>query len=256
MAATTLNIDFGPVVRVQPPAGTPTVIAVCEHASNRIPAALHALGLSETARQSHIAWDPGAERLAQAMADPLGAVLVSGGVSRLVYDCNRPPEAADAMPERSEVVAIAGNRSLSEADRLQRIRAVYEPFCAALNDEIVRYRQTLTLLLTIHSFTPMYNGQAREVEIGVLHGRDDRFALAMMQTLEPDFPFIVRLNAPYSAADGVTHTLDRHGAGNALPNVMIEVRNDLIGDPARQQAMARRLVPWIDTARRCLEASI
>ena len=254
MTPTNPDIDFGPAAHVRSAVGAPTVMMVCEHASNRIPQDMDDLGLSEAARQSHIAWDPGAACLAQAVADSLDAVLVLGGVSRLVYDCNRAPEAVDAVPERSEVVFIPGNRSLSPADRAQRVTAVYAPFRAALQDRIARHRSTLKWLITIHSFNPIYNGQTREVEIGVLHGRDDRFATAMMQSLAPDFPFIVRLNQPYAAADGVAHTLDLHGAGNALPNVMLEVRNDLIADTARQRAMARRLVPWINAAQSRLEA--
>lgn len=254
MKSPPLDIDFGPVAHIRSPTAAPTVMMVCEHASNRIPKGLQALGLSEAARRSHIAWDPGAEPLAQAMADRLDAVLVSGGVSRLVYDCNRAPQAASSIPERSEVFSIPGNQSLSEADRAQRIAAVYAPFCAAVQDQLARYRTTLRQLITIHSFTPVYNGQAREVEIGILHGRDRRFAIAMMQSLEPDLPFTVRLNEPYAAADGIAHTLDRHGADNALPNVMIEVRNDLIANGAQQQAMAQRLVPWINAARSRLKA--
>ena len=209
MKSPPLDIDFGPVAHIRSPTAAPTVMMVCEHASNRIPKGLQALGLSEAARRSHIAWDPGAEPLAQAMADRLDAVLVSGGVSRLVYDCNRAPQAASSIPERSEVFSIPGNQSLSEADRAQRIAAVYAPFCAAVQDQLARYRTTLRQLITIHSFTPVYNGQAREVEIGILHGRDRRFAIAMMQSLEPDLPFTVRLNEPYAAAEIVFDHLGR-----------------------------------------------
>ncbi|KIC43123.1 N-formylglutamate amidohydrolase [Ruegeria sp. ANG-R] len=237
--------DFGTVVHTLEPTDAPSVIVVCEHASRRIPDALRDMGLSQSALCSHIAWDPGALPVAQAVADQMSAALVFGGVSRLVYDCNRPPEASDAMPARSEDIVIPGNADLSEMERETRVAEVYTPFCSELRGMLDRFSDTLELMVTIHSFTPVYRGQSRSVELGVLHGEDDRFALEMMETAAPNLMLTTRLNEPYSAADGVAHTLDFHAAPRGLLNVMIEIRNDLIQTPEQQQAMADALVPWI-----------
>ena len=222
-----------------------SVVLVCEHASNRIPDFLGDMGLSVDARQSHIAWDPGALAVAKLMAESMSAPLVHGGVSRLVYDCNRPPEAKGAMPERSEDYLIPANVALSAQARQSRVEGVYTPFTKALSGLIADNRSSLELMVTIHSFTPVYHGQKREVELGILHGVDDRFAKAMMASLPSDQPFVVRLNEPYAAADGVAHTLDAQALPVDLPNVMIEIRNDLIKTPQQQVAMADFLVPWI-----------
>ena len=80
------------------------LVLVCEHAAREIPACFDGLGLDAAARESHVAWDPGALAVARAMAQDLDAVLVAGRVSRLVYDCNRPPEAPGAMPAQSEIL--------------------------------------------------------------------------------------------------------------------------------------------------------
>jgi len=241
--------DYGEVVHLVAGDPAPSVLLVCEHASNRIPQAMCNLGLADTLVNGHIAWDPGALGVARAMADQMSAVLVSGGISRLVYDCNRPPEADSAVPVRSEIHDITGNMNLSAGARAERVTQVYTPFRRAVADQIARHRSTLKLMVTVHSFTPVYKGVARAVELGVLHGTDTRVAEAMMDpSLVPD-GYDVRLNEPYAAKDGVAHTLDLHGPPNALPNVMLEIRNDLIATPDAQDAMADVLVAWIAATR-------
>ena len=122
---------------------------------------------------------------------------------------------------------------------------MYRPFHRALAEQIGRQSDRLELLLTIHSFTPVYHGHSRSVEIGVLHGRDARFAKAMMRQQPEGATYDTRLNEPYSAADGVAHTLDLQGTKNGLLNVMIEVRNDLIRSADQQAAMAIYLADWV-----------
>lgn len=238
-------LDFGTVVHTDMADGPFSVVLVCEHASNRIPEFLGDMGLSADALQSHIAWDPGALAVAKLMAERMQAPLVHGGVSRLVYDCNRPPEASGAMPVRSEDYQIPANTDMSDQERNCRIEGIYKPFTAALSGLIADNRTELELMVTIHSFTPVYHGEKREVELGILHGVDDRFAQALMSSTPDDQPFVVRLNEPYSAADGVAHTLDARALPSGLLNVMIEIRNDLIQTPEQQEAIADRLVPWI-----------
>jgi len=102
------------------------------------------------------------------------------------------------------------------------------------------------LLITVHSFSPTFNGVDRQkIELGLLHGRDARFAEAMMRCLPRTLPLKTHLNEPYSALDGVTHTLDTHGLVNNLFSVMIEIRNDLIRSSAQQDDVAALLAPWI-----------
>ncbi|MCV6586167.1 MAG: N-formylglutamate amidohydrolase [Marinibacterium sp.] len=236
---------FGPAAEVIAAAPDPQILVVCEHASNRVPAALGDLGLSAPQLQSHIAWDPGAAGVARALAGALNAPLVLGQISRLVFDCNRPPDAPDAMPSRSEIHDIPGNRNLDDAARAARIAGVHDPFRAALSEVIARHRDTLRLMVTVHSFTPIYRGVPRKVELGLLHGRDDRFARAMLAQTPPGWAHLTRLNEPYSAADGVAHTLDVQGAKNGLLSVMLEIRNDLIARTGDQDAWGQALAPWI-----------
>ena len=241
----TRSIDFGPVVHVRGGNASAQILVICEHASKRIPADLDGLGLDAEAQQSHVAWDPGALGVANAMADAMQAPLVAGAVSRLVYDCNRPPEAGSAIPPQSEAFAIPGNRDLTLEDKQARVEGVYLPFHDMVARQVDRAGSVLKLIVTVHSFTPIFHGRPREVELGLLHGRDDRFAKAMLAATPPGIGMVTRLNEPYSAADGVAHMLDKHGTANGVLNVMIEIRNDLIADAASQRDIADRMTPWI-----------
>jgi len=245
----------GPAAVVETPGRSAPIVLVCEHASNRIPAALDGLGLDDAARASHAAWDIGALALARALSTRLDAPLVRSRVSRLVYDCNRPPEAPGAMPDRSEAFAVPGNRDLTEAQRASRVRDVYKPFRDLLA-RTLDARGPCTVI-TVHSFTPVYDGVARAVELGLLHDADPALAQAMLRAAPSHLDLQTELNQPYSAADGVTHTLREHATPRSLPNVMIEVRNDLLGDtPAIEKiadglaGMIRACVPAVSEAAR------
>lgn len=231
------------VVQVSHSAAPSDIVLVCEHASSHIPEELHRLGLEVDALQSHIAWDPGALGVANALADELGAILVASKVSRLVYDCNRPTTAPDAMPSQSEIYAIPGNDQLSDSEKTYRIARYYAPFHQALT-RVISMRSN-PVVVTIHSFTPVFSGTQRNVEIGILHDSDSRLADAML-TIKSRYN--VLRNVPYGPEDGVTHTLKEHAIKGGHLNVMIEMRNDLIADQPAQTDMAKTLADWITEA--------
>lgn len=237
------------VVTVENPEAPGPFVVVCEHASNAFPARWGDLGLSAGQKAAHIAWDPGALGLAQSLAAGLEAPLVAATVSRLVYDLNRPPQSAGAMAARSELHDIPGNAGLPTADRVARTEAIYLPFHATLRALIARRLAAgqATALVTVHSFTPVYNGHHRAVEFGIIHDADPALARAVLAQAA-QLPLISRLNEPYSAADAVTHTLALQAIPQGIRNVMLELRNDLIATPEAQQAMGRTLAPLLRAA--------
>lgn len=247
--------DEGPAAEVINPGGTAPVILICEHASNFIPRRLEGLGLEAAARQSHAAWDPGALALAQRLSSMLDAPLVVSRVSRLVYDCNRPPDAPDAMPGQSELIEVPGNRDLSDAARRQREVEVYHPFHEALAGLVAERSATDPALVSIHSFTPVFFGVTRDVELGLLHGDDDRLAQRMLASVPTRTTLCTELNVPYGPADGVLHTLDLHARPRGLHNVMIEVRNDLIQDDNGVDRVAADLLTLLKIGLRMGEPS-
>lgn len=220
----------GDPVAIDNPQGRGDVLLVCEHASRRVPAAFGTMGLSEEALASHIAWDPGALAVSRLMARQLDATLIHQQFSRLIYDCNRPPDSPGAIRDTSEIYRIPGNENLSDAEKAARANAIYFPFQSRISDEIAARtaRGQATVLVTVHSFTPVYFGAQRDVEIGILHDKDNRLADRMLAAAADTNLYRVERNEPYGPADGVTHTLKLHAQPAGLLNVMIEIRNDLI----------------------------
>ncbi len=242
-----------PAVEVHNPGGAGPCVLVCEHASCAIPAALGTLGLRDEDRKSHAVWDPGAFGVACALSALLDAPLVAARYSRLVYDCNRPPEAPSAMPERTELVEVPGNAGLDAVTRQIRVGEFYIPFTRALAGAIAAHPAPRPALVTIHSFNPTYFGRPREVELGILHDSDSRLADALLAALPGGGT--VRRNSPYGPEDGVTHTLRVQGVDRGLPNVMIEIRNDLIATETEQRRMAADLAEALKRALAGLAAS-
>jgi predicted N-formylglutamate amidohydrolase len=232
-------------------AGNPAsgIVVVCEHASHVIPPLWGDLGLDAATRVAHIAWDPGALALARGVAALLGAWLVHAPVSRLVYDLNRSPDHPGAMPARSEVYDIPGNAALSAAERAKRTENIYVPFHADLHGVIAGClsQGMRPVIVTIHSFTPVFHGKMRAVEFGVIHDADPTLANWIVAAAEGS-GLRMALNEPYCAADGVTHTLRLQATPYGLQNAMLEVRNDLIATPEAAAAMAGRLAPILTRA--------
>ncbi len=268
----------GPVAHVCNADGDAAMVLVCEHASSFIPVALDELSLAAEARFSHIAWDIGAYDLALALSRALDAPLVASDISRLVFDCNRPLEDASATPAVSEIYSVPGNSALSAEQRRQRYDEVYLPFEKMVAQQISKQSKKLStereqhiwplpLLVTVHSFTPVYHGQTRDVEIGLLHHDASGFALRMHELandVDPvanpavvqgdqnspahSMPFKVELNKPYDASDGVLHTLLTHAKAARLAHVMIEVNNELLRQADSVNQVAEQLGSLITLA--------
>jgi predicted N-formylglutamate amidohydrolase len=239
-----------PVVVINAEGRSPFVLA-CDHASNRIPAEFGDLGLTAPQRFMHIAWDPGAFAIAVRLADALDAPLVASTVSRLVVDCNRSHDAPDLMPTISERTEVPGNQGVGDNERAERVARYHAPFHSALTELLDRRRarQHATVLVTVHSFTPVYKDVPRPWPIGLIHARDERFtALLRDALLADDATLNVGWNQPYSALNGVTYTLEHHGDERGLEATMIEIRHDEILEPDG-------IALWADRLARCLVAA-
>ncbi|MBK1868037.1 N-formylglutamate amidohydrolase [Aestuariivirga sp. YIM B02566] len=245
-----LRPDEGDPVIVVNENGQSPVVLVCEHAGKVIPQALGDLGLSPEDLTRHIAWDIGAEVVSRRLSEALDAPLLLQRYSRLAYDCNRPPESPDAMPVKSETTRVPGNENLSPDARLARIRGIYRPFHHAVSELLDRRaaRNIASLVVTMHSFTPIYRGIRRHLDLGVLHDRDTRLADLVLGLCGRMKDVVVRRNEPYGPQDGVCHTLNLHGGARGLHHVMLEIRNDLINHEAGQVQWAGRLAQVLEQA--------
>ena len=174
---------------------------------------------------------------------PLDAALIVQTYSRLVIDCNRDPAVSSSIPDFSEDTEIPGNCSLTPAGRAARVQAVFGPYhdriAAALDSRQGEGRASV--LVALHSFTPVFRGVSRPWHVGVLFNRDARLAHPLLGLLRAEGDLPVGENEPYRVTDLTDYTVPVHGERRGLPHVEIEIRQDLISEPAGQAAWAERL---------------
>lgn len=209
------------------------VVFICEHAGNLLPRRCGDLGLSERDMARHIAWDVGAFRVAELLAERFEAPLVWQRYSRLVIDCNRHLGAPSLIPETSEATQVPGNFRLFQNERRARIAEIWQPFQDAVGALLERRaeRGLPTLLVAVHSFTPVYLGRARPWHVGFLPGAIAWPSLALYDALKPGGTLTVALDQPYRI-DEYDQTIPVHGDARQIPSTLVEIRNDLIADEA------------------------
>ncbi|MBU1334646.1 MAG: N-formylglutamate amidohydrolase [Alphaproteobacteria bacterium] len=254
-----MDVSGQKAVLVSNARGRSPFVIVCDHASNRIPAKYGDLGLTPSQRLTHIAWDPGALAVSHALSDLLDAPLVQSTVSRLIIDCNRELDAPDLIWTLSESTHIAANENLDPAERQYRIDHFHRPYHASIETllEARRHAGRETILVCMHSFTPVYNGVARPWPIGLIHGVDTGYTKALFDALKAEDPSLnVGWNEPYAALNGVTLTLEKHGDGRGLDATMIEIRNDEILEPAGVALWSTRLARCLEAARQARKGAM
>lgn len=235
-----LDPDEPSAVVTSNPSGLSPFLLIGDHAGNRVPRNLNRLGLDDGELGRHIGWDIGIADLGAALARRLDAVFIAQRYSRLVMDCNRAPHATDAIPAISDGTTVPGNAA---PDAATRLAAIHAPYQAAIGAEIARRTAEgrATVLVALHSFTPVMRGVARPWHVGILHnGANDAFAHALLARLGADPSLVVGDNEPY-AMDRIDYTVPRHAFAAGLPYAEIEIRQDLLGTPDGVEAWAARL---------------
>jgi predicted N-formylglutamate amidohydrolase len=225
------------------PDGHSPFLFTCDHYGRLIPRALGDLGLAENELTRHIAWDIGIAEVAEQLAAQLDAHLVAQRYSRLVIDCNRPPHVAGSIPLISEATTIPGNEGLTREAVDARRQAIFDPYHRRI-DEIIDQRLRAgrpTILVSLHSFTPVYAGIARPWHIGTLYHRDTVLPPLLLKHLRREGDLVVGNNEPYAVSDETDYTIPVHGEMRGLMNTGIEIRQDLISDRTGQGAWADRL---------------
>ncbi|MBR1281359.1 N-formylglutamate amidohydrolase [Bradyrhizobium sp. AUGA SZCCT0177] len=232
-----------PPVREYNDSGRSPFLLTCDHYGRLIPQALGDLGLPESELVRHIAWDIGIAGVAEMLSKHLGAHLIVQRYSRLVIDCNRPPDVASSIPLISETTTVPGNEGISrEAAGLRRTQ-IFDPYHRRIGEIIDarRERKMPTILVSLHSFTPVYAGIARPWHIGTLYQRDKLLPPLLLQLLRAEPDLVVGDNEPYAVSDDTDYTIPVHAEARGLMNTGIEIRQDLISDQAGEKAWADRL---------------
>ncbi len=220
------------------------LLLVCEHASDHIPGELHDLGVSPETRKSHAVYDIGTKEVAIHLSKVLNCPLIISNISRIVIDCNRDPFSPSAVPFKSEVHMIPGNKNITEAEHIRRVHAYYNPF-HNLVDEYLNNNPQIISFIAIHSFTPVFYGVDRHVDLGVLFDEDDRLANYLLHKLSLINTLRVLPNEPYKPDPKVVHTVKRHAMARNIPHLMIEIRNSLIRTDSHQMSMGNLLAKTI-----------
>jgi len=247
---TLLDPDEPDPVALENEAGNSAFFLTCDHAGRAIPRKLGRLGLPEHETERHIAWDIGIGGVGRQLSRLLDAALVMQTYSRLVIDCNRDPNVPSSIPEISETTEIRGNRGLDEAARAARVEAIFRPYhdaiAAALDRRALAGRSSV--LVALHSFTPVFKGAARPWHAAVLYNRDPRLARPLFKLLSAEDGLVIGDNEPYAVSDQTDYTVPIHGERRGLPHVEIEIRQDQIADSAGQTDWAERLARLLPAA--------
>jgi predicted N-formylglutamate amidohydrolase len=223
--------------------GDSPFVLIADHAGQRIPARLGDLGLAQAELDRHIGWDIGIAGLAERLSEKLDAFAILQTYSRLVIDCNRPLEAPGSIVAVSDGTPIPGNQSLDDDARTARALEIFAPYHARITQELDR-RSALSpapVLVSLHSFTPVFAGFVRPWHTGVLYHRDARLAHALRDALRAEPGLIVGDNEPYAVSDTSDFAVPVHGEQRGLLHVELEIRQDLIDDAAGQEQWAERL---------------
>src|SRR6266849_5136231 len=249
------SADVPPVLEHNAASRSPFLLT-CDHYGRLLPQALGDLGLPAGELERHIAWDIGIADVAEALSKHLDAHLIAQRYSRLVIDCNRPPDAPSSIPRISETTTIPGNEALARDAAETRRRLIFDPYHSRIAGIIDRrLRDGIpTVLVALHSFTPVYAGISRPWHIGTLYQRDTRLPPLLLKLLRAESDLVVGDNEPYAVSDETDYTIPVHGEARGLMNTGIEIRQDLIADPAGQQQWADRLARIFGEIERALRA--
>jgi predicted N-formylglutamate amidohydrolase len=245
-----LAADEPAAVTVRNESGRSPFLLVADHAGNAMPRGLGRLGIAAAELERHIALDIGIAGLGRLLADALDAMLIQQTYSRLVIDCNRPPGSPTSIPEISELTPIPGNVALSEAAKAARAGEIFQPYHDRIDAELERRRQAgrSTVLIALHSFTPVFKGAARPWHAAVLYHRDPGFPRRLLALLEKEPGLIVGDNEPYFVSDDTDYTIPVHGERHGIPHALVEIRQDLIADNSGQRAWAETLARLLPQA--------
>lgn len=234
--------DIAPVHEVNVGGPSPFLLTA-DHYGRLMPARLGNLGLPESELSRHIAYDIGIAGVAERLAKMLDAHLIAQRYSRLVIDCNRPPTVESSIPLISDATAIPGNQNMAPEEKEARRAEIFEPYhrrIEAVIDARTQARRA-TVVVALHSFTPVYDGVTRPWHIGALYHRDTILPQLLLRHLREERALVVGDNKPYAVSDLTDYTIPVHGEARGLVNTGIEIRQDLITDDEGQQQWAERL---------------
>ncbi len=196
----------------------------CEHASSALPERwTHIFEQAKELVDTHRGWDPGALELARAIADALGVKPHVYSWSRLLIEPNRSQHHPKLFSEIS--------KNLTDEQKKELIDLYWSPHRNQIRKEIQKEKsiQKRVIHISVHTFTPEWDGAIRNVDIGLLYdpkrNSEQQFCRKWKSQIEEGFPdFKIRMNQPYSgSSDGLTTALRKEFTDDEYTGVEIEV---------------------------------
>ena len=213
------------------------ILIIADHASNFIPKKNNKLGLSNSFLRQHIAFDIGVRELSLDLSNRLKCKIIQGKYSRLLIDLNRDLDDPTVISEIVDRKIIPGNIGLSKREVRLRVKKIYNKY----HDEIDRTirKEKVKVILSIHSFNPIFKNKKRLLEFGILSNEDKNLSSIIIDQLRLQ-KLNVGDNKPYKG-NLIGDSMYKHGLRNNLSHALIEVRNDLLSNPSKIKRVSRLL---------------
>lgn len=224
------------------------IILLCEHGGFRIPSPWETLGVPETFTATHFGYDLGARNLTLKIAKLLDATAIISNYSRLFLDYNRKSHDPSCIRPDMGGIPVPLNEHITDDERKIRERIARHPVEHAVSSHLEGTPPSGKGIISIHSFSHVWETAYRDCEIGVMWKRDARLKTPLLAALSQQHEFASAENEPYSFAESDWFTLDRHGLSIDVPNAYIEIRNDLLSSEPKIDKIAAILAPAIRKA--------
>jgi predicted N-formylglutamate amidohydrolase len=209
------------------------IVITCEHAFNDLPDE-YSWSDHDTRyfKNEHWGVDIGAFDMAKALAAELKCVFVHSIYSRLLLDTNRSIVSDTLFRKSGDGQQVDLNKDLTFDEEQKRIKKYFIPYYEALREISVKVDPKY--IFSIHSFTPLYQGEPRAMELGVLYGPDS-FDLAERIHNGMAGRYKSELNKPYDGTTtmGTVKSLIFAKFPTKRQGLTYEFRNDLLQDPDR-----------------------
>ncbi|EJF91772.1 N-formylglutamate amidohydrolase [Bartonella tamiae] len=223
------------------------LILLADHASNHLPQTYGTLGLFDHDLQRHIAYDIGIKALTHALSARLKVPAILSNFSRLLIDPNRGLQDPTLITQLSDGAVIPGNYPMNDFERQKRIKDFYNPYDQAIKQtitEVEKETKKSPMVVSLHSFTPIWRGTPRPWQIGLLWDTDDRVFSPLYDGLQKFKDLTIGNNQPY---DGALKgdTMNRHCTENGIAHILIEIRQDLLETDAAIEKWVDNLAPLL-----------
>lgn len=216
-----------------------------EHAGNSIPSFLKGkVFIPDKVLNSHRGLDVGVFYLSEIAEEILQVPVFKFEISRLIIEGNRPLRDPGLFSTYMKKISDQEKKKLIVDFHKPHWREVEKRVKAKIN------KSGRCIHLAIHSFTPVFRGNKREFDIGLLFDPKNSLEKKVCKLLQKEFQkigFTVRLNKPYKGTDpGMTQSFRQKLKNYA--GIELEVNQKIF----RQKNFSKKSVHICETMKKCL----